>query len=1013
MRLVNRTDIEDWSKSFDSKGNFPILIARLVRATTPYSTTATFPSGSAAFVGGFDGYTECQENTSYVPEGISLWEFGTEKSTQAKIETDYQKRKNNPLGYAPSNATLILVTPRFWRLKERWRLAKLSDGFWKDIRVYDSRDLEEWLDQAAAVGRWFSIHVRRFPADGILTTEVFWREYALGPKGEMPPQLVVAGRETESKNLMAFLSGQPNIKGIKAASKDEAIAFIIASAKGFEESHQDIFFSRSIIVSTQDSFRNVRINNRYLNLIAKFDELQILFAAVADGHHVLVPLGPDDTFNQDTIVLPKLARDGQVNALRQLGLNEEEAVAYSRDAGRDLTVLKRLLKYPQSKVAWLKRTDVRSIVPAMLLGRWNDNKPGDQQLLQILSDQSFNDYSNILGGWKNVIETPILQIGDTWRLVSPLDMWNNLSSFLIEDDFERLKCAFEAAFKSGNPEIEPEEGVFTFPGFTRGRIFSSWAREGLLQGLILLGLYGEGLQFKGIHQPQLWVDERIFDLLHEASADLWISIDHELPLIAEASPTSFLSAVTHALNAEESPVLAMFLETPGFMSSSTNYTGLLWALEGLAWIPEHLNEVALILAHLSMEDPGGTIVNRPINSLSEIFKTWHFQTRATLDQRKDALSNIVNAYPIIAWKLFVRLLPDDHAIAHPTHKMRWRDFGMGGEIDYFWDEIYDTHTFVVDKLLGLYDGSTEKLVTLIHESVNLNNPDREKIIELAKKERQKIIGETDEIWKTVRSILYKHRSHPKTDWALPEPFLTGYTELYHIFAPQDLIGKYKWLFDEHWPNFPDGMDYGDDDSPSDPYKVQEEKISSARREGLNEIIKTYGIEKIIQLSTEVKEPGILGKVLAEVYEEDDHLIRIAESLNQEKSALWFSQRFFFFKSISKGQQWAIDFFERLVSAKFSQQALINYLAAIEQTPVLWGFVDEKYGHLKDLFWEVADPNFFRLDLDAQLKGLRYLLDHKRFFAVLDTAVRFIDKLDRKSTRLNSSHKTVSRMPSSA
>lgn len=992
MRLVNRTDIEDWSKSFDSKGNFPILIARLVKATTPYSTISTFPSGSAAFVGGFDGYTECKETTQYVPEGVGLWEFGTEKSTPKKIEADYQKRKKDTLGYDPSKSTLILVTPRFWRFKERWRLEKLTDGFWKDIRVYDSRDLEEWLDQATVVGRWFSTYLRKFPSDGILTTEVFWQEFAFGPRGEMSPLMVTAGRETESQSLMTFLSGQPNIKGIKAASKDEAIAFIIASAKNFEASHQDIFFSRSIIVSTQDSFRNVRINNRYLNLIAKFDELQILFAAVADGHHVLVPLGPDDTFNQETITLPKLSRDGQVNALKLLGLNEDKAIAYSRDAGRDLTVLKRLLKYPQSKVEWLKRTDVRSIVPAMLLGRWNDNKPGDQQLLQILSGQTFIEYAKILNGWKDIIETPILQIGDTWRLVSPLDMWNNLSPFLVQDDFVLLRSAFDTAFKNGNPEMPAEEGAITFPGFTRGKTFSSWSREGLLQSLILIGLYGNGLQIKGLTEPQLWVDDLIADLLNGATADLWISLDHELPLLAEASPKSFLSAVAEGLSMTESPILAMFKETPGFLSSTTNYTGLLWALEGLAWTPEYLNDVGLILAHLSMEDPGGSIVNRPINSLTEIFKTWHFQTLANLDQRKEAIRNIVSEFPEIAWKLLVNLLPDDHGVAHPTNKMRWRNFGTGEDIEYFWEEIYETHSFAVEQLLDLYNGSSERLVTLIKESVNLTNPDRIKIVELAKKANKEQILDKSELWKTVRSILYKHRSHPKTDWALPEPSLVGYVELYQLFEPLDLVGKYKWLFDEHWPNFSDGMDYGDDNSPSDHYKVQEEKIDKARQFGLDEIIKNYGIEKVIELSAVVKEPGILGNVLARTYTDEEKYVLIAESLNHDSQQLWFGQRFFFIKSIENGQSWTFEFFSKLVSAGFSDRALTNYLVAVEQTPKLWEFIDQKFSHLRGLFWKNANPNLFRLNLDDKLIGIRYLLEHKRFFAVLDMAAHWIENL---------------------
>jgi hypothetical protein len=165
MRLINRKDIEDWAKSFDSKGHLPILISKLVRATTPKSTFAEFPSGSSVFVEGWDGIVKCTEQTAYVGEGVSLWEFGTEKNNKKKADSDYSKRTSDPLAQNPSECIFVFATPNFWRDKEKWRLEKLKDKVWKDIRVYDSRNLEEWLDIAPYVSRWFSVFVNKYPSD--------------------------------------------------------------------------------------------------------------------------------------------------------------------------------------------------------------------------------------------------------------------------------------------------------------------------------------------------------------------------------------------------------------------------------------------------------------------------------------------------------------------------------------------------------------------------------------------------------------------------------------------------------------------------------------------------------------------------------------------------------------------------------------------------------------------------------------------------------------------------------
>ncbi|MBK8734675.1 MAG: hypothetical protein IPL98_01860 [Saprospiraceae bacterium] len=61
MKLVTRDNLERWAETNFSKGDLPYLISRLVRATTPASTLSDFPSGSASFVGGWDGVVTCEE----------------------------------------------------------------------------------------------------------------------------------------------------------------------------------------------------------------------------------------------------------------------------------------------------------------------------------------------------------------------------------------------------------------------------------------------------------------------------------------------------------------------------------------------------------------------------------------------------------------------------------------------------------------------------------------------------------------------------------------------------------------------------------------------------------------------------------------------------------------------------------------------------------------------------------------------------------------------------------------
>lgn len=996
MKLVDRNDIERWAERFDSKGNFATLISKLVRATNPASTQIDFPSGSAAFVGGWDGVVDCQEDKGVVPMGISLWEFGTEDNPKGKADKDYKKRTADPLGYDISKSTFIFITPRFWKFKDKWRLAKLKEGKWKDIRVYDSSSIEQWLDTTDAVSRWFSSYVIRYPFDGIQTPEEFWEEWSIGPKNMIfHPEAITAGREFEQKQILEFLQSSPGIKGVKASTKSEAIAFIIACAKQFEINENERFFSKTLIVETEGNYRGIRINTTTpLNLIPRFEETQPLYAAVSKGHHVLVPLGADDTFNQETILLPTNDRDGQVNGIIKMGFSREEAEKYSRESGRNVTILKKLLGFPQNKAKWIKTENVQEIIPVLLIGRWNETYIGDKQILEKLSGLKYDEFSKVLIKWRDLEESPLIQIGETWRLISPLDAWANLSSFLSKNDIDMLRECFMFVFENGNPIVEPNKDGIKFSMFAnKEKTFSGWAREGLVQSLILIGLYGEGLKISNLPTPQLWVDNIIHSLIFNADEKLWISLNYEMPLISEASPNSFFEGIFESLSKETLPIMAIFIEEEGVISPTSNHTGLLWALEGLAWIPEYIYNSSLLLLKFTSLDPGGRLSNRPLNSLTEIFKPWHYQTLADFDQRMEVLKRITNAEKNYGWKLLIRLLSDDHGVAHPTHKMRWRMFEINSNINYTYQEIWKTHSFIVDLLIDIFDYSEEKFAQLIEESENvtLGSKDRERILKFAETEYLKVNHKEYTTWHILRTILGRHRSHPDARWALPETELKRYETLYNKLVPEDTIQKYLWLFDNHWPEFPEGNVY-DENAFEKRQETHQKKIDDSRLEGLKKIILQFGIEKVKELSKVVKEPWALGDTLAKIVENDDEIFTITELLNSDKDKLPFIYSFIYRKTLLYSIKWTFSLFEKLQTKGFSNKALAQIFVPLYQSKELWDFVASTNEEIKKEYWLTIQPHFYHISNEEKVLGINYLTEYKRFFTAIDICSHFPDEI---------------------
>lgn len=972
MNLVTREHLERWADTPSSKSTLPYLISRLVRATTPTSTKVDIPWGSATYIGGWDGIVNCEAETAYVPKGVSLWEFGTNVDCKGKADGDYDKRKSDPLGSTPGDCTFIFVTPRLWTKKDEWIAAKKAENHWKDVIVYDSTDLEQWLDRAPAVSRCFASweDVSACPFDGIMTADEFWEEWSTGPDNlSLFPECVIAGREAEKAKLLSALRGEPSLKGIKASTKSEAIAFIIASLKTFPYDESGRFFSKALVVDTEEKFRGMSSNyDTPLILIPRFYDNQPFNVARKRGHHVLVPLSADEDLVQDKdqIVLPRIDRDGQIESLIQSGVPKDKAERFSRESGRSITILKDLLGFPPYGAKWNTQEDIRELIPALLLGRWKEEFSGDVELIEKLSGREYADYLAILRKWRDFEESPIIQIGTAWRLTSPLNLWRKLVPQLMKRDLDSLRDCFSLAFKNGNPIIE-SQSIFS------SRKYSSWSRGGLVQSLILVGQKGV---FSDSEDYQDWVDRVISDLLEGASGELWLSLDQELPLIAEAAPDAFLKAVKRSLENQQPEIMDMFREEDDFISKTSHHTGLLWALEGLAWLPEYLGEVSGILLKLSSLDPGGALVNRPINSFVEIFRPWHYQTLASFRERMQILERVTKEEKEFAWSLLIRILPNSHAIAFPTHKMRWRLFDENTSLSYSLKEIEDTYSNVIAMLMSLVDHDEDKFSQLIKETPKLSVEHRKRVLDWADEVLPSIRQEKFLIWGIIREILHDHRSVPKPDCPLSESELLRFANLYHKLEPTDVALRYIWLFDNH-PLLPGGDRYDTEE-----YEELQQRIDDKRKSAIEEFRKSLDLGAIVELRHRVEDPQAFGRSLAQVITERDEILVVCQCLKDTKER--FIHGFIREKFEANGFEWIKSLFQDLQETGMDSRALSNILIPLNQNRDVWSFVSSQDEEVQKEYWENICPIFYagRHTSDEKEYGVKMLLKYKRFFSAL-------------------------------
>jgi hypothetical protein len=227
--------------------------------------------------------------------------------------------------------------------------------------------------------------------------------------------------------------------------------------------------------------------------------------------------------------------------------------------------------------------------------------------------------------WSSETDPPVRHIGSNWFIVSKEDSWPLLARYITRDDLRRFHSSAVEVLGTPDPrfDLEPDrQWMANVLGHQRRH--SHALINGLANTLALMGSRGDATRATAGESAQAVAAGVVRAVLEKANGDhkVWASLSSELPLLAEAVPDRFLEAVDAGL-LDAAPVLRqMFADGPGTSGalSSSPHTGLLWALERLAWAPEYLGRAATALARLAtLDEPRGTLASRPDRSLRQIF----------------------------------------------------------------------------------------------------------------------------------------------------------------------------------------------------------------------------------------------------------------------------------------------------------------------------------------------------------------------------------------------------------
>ena len=862
MRLIETTHLKMWAGSKQAESRFPHWVKALICAVIE-PDKLRMPSGDAVWVPGFDGVLTNVEKNRFVPTGLSVWEVGTRADFRSQANENYEKRSKDKESKETdkpkqkmdrSQITFAFATPLVWKDKQDWVDEKKAEGIWLDVILIDGADLQDWIETADAVNLQFAAELGLVPEEGLQTPDQAWGEWSHLSVPPSSEELVVAGRQEQEKEFVERLSSPPSTFTVRGDSPREACGFALASIRRItDEDQRANLYARTIIVDNENTARRLS-HLKNLVILLKQPLGQVSGFLSSRNCHVIVPEGNDARSMGNVLVLSRPTHREFSEALVRMRLSEEEAERTARACGRSVTILQRQCapaNYDSPK--WAEGQSVTLMIPALLAGRWNDRNEADRTILCSLAGSS--EYGTIeaqLQEFLVVDEPPLQKIGAMWTLTAPVDAFQLIAFRLTSTNLGRFKDAFREVFGRIDPKVEipPDEWLSYDIKGEKGH--SGWLRSGMAETLLLIAERGSDARLNCIESPSVYAEEVVRDL--PGLNDDWrvlASLRDQYRVLIEAAPTPFLDSLERMLEAQPDDVRHLFAEGEGIFSGSGMHTGILWGLEVLAWSPEYLPRVALILAKLSRIDPGGRMANRPINTMAEIFLWWDPGTNASNDQKIAVIDLVLDRDPGIGWILLTKLLPKTYgSISHPTAKPLWTDFGelpedsrtRHGEISYL--------SAIIDRTLDRVGGDPERWNEIL-DSLHTFNPDhQQKVIELLSDVvASNLANETKvDLWKIIRDFTLKHRSFRKAEWALPDEVVEKLETMLPQLAPGDPVEQNKWLFDEWFPDLP---------LERDDVEHHKQKVEEFRKEAVRSILQMRGVEGLVELGATCELPGFV------------------------------------------------------------------------------------------------------------------------------------------------------------
>lgn len=970
MKLIKAIDLQHWADSKDSEHLMPELMRRLIHASIKDITRISFPNEECVDLPGFDGVLETSFNNPYVPVGKSAFEIGTSTGKKAKADHDYNNRTKEISDEEKANTHFVFVIARKWKTARKWESDRNCEGKWKSVRVLTAVELEDWLSLCPSVAAWLAYKM------GILINEAkiecledFWARWSVNIDGlVLNYDILIGGREQEVQKMVSYVSN-PNLVCIESSSSEESLAFAVVSL--LQNCNHGIL-DRAVIAHDERTLESLLKSYGNIVVISKYWSDNISFGVQNNRNSVVIAsYSSGGNHQNDTIELPAHDYQKFQKSLETSGLSESQAVRLAVDTGRDIAVLRRNLKFDAMAPTWLKRDDLIDVIPAIMMGRWNEDCQGDKDMMKLLSGKYYEEYSPLLQKWLLLDNSPFGRIKNSWHLVSPLDTFLDVKNYITDSLFDKITETLKTVMADIDPNAMQRVDPNSFAYTLGERKYSGQIRNGLCLTLILMALYRDGTQEK--------VDRAVKDILKSTDYQWWLTymIGDEVSFLAEASPKAFLGYIEEDLKKDDSLMKKLFtpVKRQSFMGFSyeVTHTHILFALEMLAWEPAYLIRVGNILSQLSAIENESNVTNKPINTLVDIFRLWFPKTSVNAEGRADALETLYRKNPTIIFKVCVMLATrwDSQHVSYSLRVSRWRMKEIVSFRRVFGYEFNVVLKKVCELIISKANPNQEEAIQILGIAMDnavpmeFRNALRSHLIK-----NEMCLRGNKSIYRALMDKINRFKNNPSATWRILDTELSEWEELMDKIAPTNIMDRLEYLFDNGFHNIPAVHQISD-------YNERYNKAMELRLDAVNSIIEAHGVEAFVAYARGLENPSNAFRAFAMRDDAIDYFDMVF--IEAKKNLEQYRYMTEFFAGIAKNWDAYVD----RMKLHSQDDALWFPLVSVYGCQPVWDFVELLDEKQQAAYWSRVSS------FEIPPTKVNYMLAHFEKYGCLNNIVRIL------------------------